>query len=195
MPPEEKRISLRLESIRFPSQIRESEAVLKPETLKPPSETTKPRTAEPVSEPLKPYPAAKPVSVPVPMSEPVTITAQPKAPAIAQPPKPTPAVQRPEPKPEPKKEYKYPYQEQVQSILKGRQSYPRTAKKLKQQGEVRLSFDLVPSGEAKNITIIQSSGFDALDQAAIELVRSASPLLPKPEESVKIVVPLEYVLN
>lgn len=195
IPKKYNRIAFKLENISFPvSSPRHDVPAPKPENLKPQPETPKPLSTKPVQEPIKTVQTPVSVSVPVPLSEPLSVPVVSKTPAVAALPKPAPVVARPEPKPEPKKEYSYPYQEKVQSILEGRKNYPKNAKKLKQQGEVKLSFDLTPSGEAKSIMITKSSGFNSLDEAAIELVRSSASLFPKPEESVKINLPIEYVL-
>jgi protein TonB len=93
----------------------------------------------------------------------------------------------------PKDEYVYAEKAKVQEILDQRKIFPRIASKLKQYGEVTVSFDFTPSGEANNIRIIKSSGYDSLDDAAKELIKTSVSLFPKPRENVPVTVPIEYM--
>jgi TonB family protein len=49
-------------------------------------------------------------------------------------------------------------------------SYPPIAVRLNHQGEVALSFTIAEGGTVKNVTVVKSSGYDELDQAAIACV-------------------------
>ena len=53
--------------------------------------------------------------------------------------------------------------------------YPEMAQELNQTGVVTVTFTLEPSGEIKGLVIINSSGYEDLDQAAQEAVLSAQP--------------------
>lgn len=88
------------------------------------------------------------------------------------------------PQPEPKPEYKYPHKNEAQSILKQNIVCTKNMKRLKLRGVVFLSFDLSPDGEAKHITITQSSGSELLDEAVEQQIKTLAPLLPKPAETV-----------
>lgn len=92
-----------------------------------------------------------------------------------------------------KEEYVYTHSAKVQEILNQRKIFPKNARKLDQYGEVLVRFDFTPNGEATNIRIIKSSGFDMLDNAAKELIKTSSSLFPKPQETVPINVPIEYM--
>lgn len=88
------------------------------------------------------------------------------------------------PPPEPKQEYKYPHKSQAQSILKDNIVCTKNMKRLKLRGTVFLSFDLTVEGEAKRITVTQSSGSEILDEAVTQQIKTIAPLLPKPAETV-----------
>jgi len=60
--------------------------------------------------------------------------------------------------------------------------YPPTAQRLGQEGNVGLRFTVDSSGTVSGLIIDASSGFSSLDNAALEAVRSASPLTPPPSE-------------
>ncbi len=55
-------------------------------------------------------------------------------------------------------------------------SYPRIARERGIEGEVRLRFQLTPSGSIEKIEIIRSSGYEILDKASIWAVYRAVPL-------------------
>jgi len=60
--------------------------------------------------------------------------------------------------------------------------YPPTAQRLGQEGDVGLKFTVDSSGTVSGLIIDTSSGISSLDNAALEAVRSASPLTPPPSE-------------
>ena len=69
------------------------------------------------------------------------------------------------------------------------------AQKLKMQGDVRVSFSLEKDGSVANVKVIESSGFDILDDDAVALINKTASSFPKPTKSVRISVPLSYVLR
>lgn len=75
--------------------------------------------------------------------------------------------------------------------------YPRVARMNGWQGKVVLRVVIKDDGHLHDVLIVKSSGFDALDQAAVEAVRRACPLklhheLGRP--SVVMHVPVSYTL-
>ena len=60
------------------------------------------------------------------------------------------------------------------------------------EGVVRLRFRLAPSGAVEKIEIIQSSGYDILDNASVGAVYRAVPM---PYVSGWIEMPMKYVLK
>lgn len=64
----------------------------------------------------------------------------------------------------------------------GKLNYPEEAKRRKIYGDLRLTVALLSDGTVENIQIQRSSGHKFLDDAAIRIVRLASPFAPFPEE-------------
>jgi len=62
--------------------------------------------------------------------------------------------------------------EKIQDALE----YPPLARLLETDGDALIRFDIDPSGNAKNIRVVQSSGHDRLDISAVRAVETASPL-------------------
>lgn len=67
------------------------------------------------------------------------------------------------------------------AILKNK-SYPRQAKRKKQQGTVVLRFRLLPDGEVENLVVKQGSGNKSLDNAAIKAVNKVRKFDAFPDE-------------
>lgn len=68
--------------------------------------------------------------------------------------------------------------EALHNAIAKAQYYPQMALLLKQHGQVQVQFTLAPDGTISNISIFQSSGFNLLDQAAINAVKNISPFKP-----------------
>ncbi len=71
-------------------------------------------------------------------------------------------------------------------------SYPRLARERGIEGVVHLRFKLASSGAVDKIEILQSSGFEILDNASIGAVYRAAPL---PYVSGWVEMPMKYVLK
>jgi protein TonB len=63
----------------------------------------------------------------------------------------------------------------------GNLNYPEEARRAQLYGSLRLLVALNPSGEIVDIRILQSSGHNLLDQAAVNIVNLAAPFEPFPE--------------
>ncbi len=79
------------------------------------------------------------------------------------------------------------------------QRYPRRAKRKNQQGTVKVSFTLSPSGNTSLILIVDSSGTKSLDAEAKKMLLRASPLPAFPPQlsrtAMNITVPIAFVLQ
>ena len=84
------------------------------------------------------------------------------------------------------------------SLLATRQQYPRLAAMRRWEGEVRLRVHIAMKGNIVSILLVQSSGFELLDQAAIRLVEACNQLPPLPPalqgHDFDILVPVQYRL-
>lgn len=63
----------------------------------------------------------------------------------------------------------------------GNINYPEQARRSSIYGSLRMLVALRPDGSVANIEILQSSGHNILDQAAVEIVTLAAPFEPFPE--------------
>ena len=78
--------------------------------------------------------------------------------------------------------------EEIQKVKR----YPKMAKRLKKQGRVDICFDLLPSGEAKNIQT--SRAHPLLQKGAYKTIIEASSNFPKPKKKIKVCTNINYKL-
>ncbi len=64
----------------------------------------------------------------------------------------------------------------------GNLNYPADARRHKLYGSLRLMVAILPNGRIKEIELLESSGHPSLDDAAIRIVRLASPYAPFPDD-------------
>lgn len=162
----------------------------------------------PVAKPIPPTPVLKPAQPTNPVKK--TVLEQPK-PIIAAPQQPVPAAtvvssKAPETPPlitakvspsVPKQQENYEEENlgRIRTILKDRLIYPKNAVRLKQQGEVTVTFTLETNREVSQITVTKSSGFELLDDAAKNLILNSASEFPKPSKTVRITLPIGYNLR
>ena len=70
------------------------------------------------------------------------------------------------------------YRRKLNRLIAQKKTYPRKAKRMGQQGVVRVSFVVLNNGKIRNIKITKSSGSRSLDKAAKKLIQKISGLLP-----------------
>lgn len=75
-----------------------------------------------------------------------------------------------------------PYLNEVQRMIDRETYYPREAAPLGIEGSVQFQIAVGRTGELLSITIVQSSGASILDDAAIQILRRASPFPPLPSD-------------
>jgi periplasmic protein TonB len=195
----------------------EIELVSKPE---PPVAQPEPVQPEPVQpeppkpEPIKPKVLPKPVIKPAPSEikeEPATVTPPPTtqteviavAPKPEAPPSPippAPVVTKPIAPTQVEVDTAYEgYGNTLWSAISKYKKYPRVAQMRGWQGEVIVELLLDGNGKLKSKRIIQNSGYDSLDQQALEMVDKAAPFPPPPEalrgSSFTIKVPIPFKLE
>ncbi|MEJ6517912.1 MAG: energy transducer TonB [Pseudomonadales bacterium] len=64
----------------------------------------------------------------------------------------------------------------------GNLNYPAEARKNKLYGSLRVMVAILPDGSLKEVKLLESSGEPVLDEAAIRIVRLASPFAPFPDD-------------
>jgi protein TonB len=87
----------------------------------------------------------------------------------------------------------------VQAKVNAAKQYPSEARLAEQEGQVRVSFIIQRNGQPDRIRIVQSSGHEALDQAATATITRAAPFLPFPESvsapAVQVTVTVSFKLR
>ncbi len=88
------------------------------------------------------------------------------------------------------------YLNKLRNLIEDKKIYPNSAKRLKQQGRVIVSFLITKEGNFKNISLKDSSKYKKLNKAALELLNNISKFEPIPDELGKnkwvIEIPINY---
>ncbi len=73
--------------------------------------------------------------------------------------------------------------------------YPNISARTRQSGINIVEFILMPNGDIKDLKLIDSSQYTALDQNSVNTIRIAYKDYPKPSEPTKIRIYVNYILN
>ena len=173
------------QKIQPPQPLQKQTPVPIPKNISAPSVISTQAKPLPVATHLTPLPIAPVIPQPIPVSTPAiptkTVIPTPQPPS-------TPPINV-------EKEFINEHLGEIRGLLLQNLKYPKMAQKLKMQGEVRIAFSLNSDGSVEDIKIIESSGFDLLDEDARTLIEKTASRFPKPSKSVRISVPLSYVLR
>lgn len=139
---------------------------------------------------------------PIPEQEPVALSIGEALAVVAEapPPKVAPApVEEPKPSADSVKKVMRSYLGALKRQLEKGKAYPATARRLKQEGTVRVRFTILDDGSLENIEIAESSRYSSLDNSAKEAVERMARFEPIPEilnkKSWRIEIPVKYKLN
>lgn len=88
-----------------------------------------------------------------------------------------------------------PFLAAIKSAINDNHIYPRTAKRLRQQGNVLVGFIWTKDMELKGLKILKSSQHKALNEAALATITAAAKSFPKHDKTVQIQIPLVYKIN
>ncbi len=133
----------------------------------------------------------QPKPQPVPLPKPPVPEAKPTPQALPQPPKVTaPKVEKPKPAapitppapPQPDPHLLATFNDQVLGAVQAAVQYPFAARMAHMQGRTRVRFNYL-DGVVSNVTVVTTSGYDILDDAAIQAVMNAH--YPTPPASLK----------
>jgi protein TonB len=210
--------NFKFDAIKTPA-ILEVELVKKPEP--PPPPIVPPEPIQPQPKVIQPKPLPKPVTKPLPTPvvekvEPIVeqptptpppdvIAVAPKAeaaPPVHTVPTPVPVKQEPPPSPVNQADIddaRGKYGNALWNAISKHKKYPKIAQMRGWQGEAIVELLLDGGGKIKSKKIAQSSGYEALDKQALEMVEKAQPF-PAPPEALRgnnftITVPVPFKLE
>nr|WP_315519354.1 energy transducer TonB [uncultured Campylobacter sp.] len=83
----------------------------------------------------------------------------------------------------------------VIAAVKKYKNYPSNARRMKHQGVVEVRFLLKTDGSIDELKVTKSSGFESLDNGALENVKKASSEFPKPKEARYLRFPIAFTLR
>jgi protein TonB len=87
------------------------------------------------------------------------------------------------------------YRQLISAQIRKYQDYPPIAKRRRWEGTTVVELQFTAEGKVADIFVFEKSGHEILDEAAVKMVRSASPL-PTPPEGLRIVhVPIKFRLD
>ncbi|GHR38683.1 hypothetical protein VN1260_08140 [Helicobacter pylori] len=83
----------------------------------------------------------------------------------------------------------------IQTAISSKNRYPKMAQIRGIEGEVLVSFVINPDGSVTDIKVVKSNTTDILNHAALDAIKNAAHLFPKPEETVHLKIPIAYSLK
>lgn len=83
----------------------------------------------------------------------------------------------------------------VIAAVKKHKNYPSNARRMRHQGVVEVRFLLKTDGSIDELKVTKSSGFESLDNGALENVKKASSEFPKPKEARYLRFPIAFTLR
>jgi protein TonB len=137
-------------------------------------------------EPLpEPRTEVRPEPLPVPRVEPPpppVAEATVQSPAVAAPTPPQPVAPKAQPESVRELALVQKYKDSISTLIRSHKNYPIVAKRRGWEGTTVVGLTLAPDGNVKSISVIETSGRDILDQAALTMVKRAGTLPRAPEE-------------
>ena len=176
-----------------------------PELVRPePAPAVPPAKPQPKAVPMVTERARSEFKLPQPPRIETNVAPQPQAEPTETPPvAPLPAAPTPAPvvvaKAAPDSALLDSYGKTLSSLIAKYQRYPRIAQLRSWQGTAQVLLSVSAAGRMVNVVILRSSGFEVLDDQALEMVRQATPL-PQPPEALRgreftVMVPIVFKLN
>jgi protein TonB len=91
------------------------------------------------------------------------------------------------------------YRARLQAAIEANKTYPRRARRLRQQGSVVVAFEVKKNGSIMNLEVASPSDSEILDTAALKTVQKVSGLFPLPDElnrtEWRFTIPINYYLR
>jgi protein TonB len=83
----------------------------------------------------------------------------------------------------------------ISNIVQRHINYPPIARRMGWEGKVLVSFVLEPNGDIRDLKVIKSCGYEALDKEALDAIRRSYRDFPKPPVSVMVKLPINFRLE
>lgn len=157
--------------------------------LEPPPQLVLQAPKPPPPKPAPPTPVA-PKPAPPATTTPAPAPTSPLPPALTAPAPPPAAARQAAPDPR--------YVDRLAAAIERERDYPVAARRRGEQGRVTLAIVIATSGRLISAEVVGSSGFDALDKAALGMVRRAAlpPLTPGlGAESASFTIPIVFAVR
>jgi protein TonB len=87
------------------------------------------------------------------------------------------------------------YRQIISAKIKQYEEYPPVAKRRHWEGTTVVQLRFTPEGKVADISVVEKSGHDILDEAAMKMIRNASPLPVPPEGLRTVLVPIKFRLD
>ena len=91
------------------------------------------------------------------------------------------------------------YKAQLLAWLQQHKRYPKTAERRRQQGIAVVAFTVAADGRVSEVALVEGSGYAALDEEALAVLRRAAPLPPFPKglanQPMSLVLPVAFTLR
>jgi protein TonB len=128
------------------------------------------------------------VIAPAVQNPPAPVQQAPAPPVVAVPPKPV--------DPNRERAVTEQYRQMISAwIKKYGDQYPPLAKKRHWEGTTVVQLQFTSEGKVADISVVEKSGHDILDDAAIKMIRNAAPLPVPPEGLRTVLVPIRFRLD
>lgn len=87
------------------------------------------------------------------------------------------------------------YVKEVKKLIAEKSFYPQSAKRRGLEGTVNVSFSVSSDGVLYDVAISKPSGFNLLDDNALSIVKSVSPLPAPPRGDLRLELPLVFSIK
>ena len=87
------------------------------------------------------------------------------------------------------------YRQIISAKIKRYEEYPPVARRRHWVGTTVVQLRLTPEGKVTDISVVEKSGYEILDEAAVKMIRNASPLPIPPEGLRTVLVPIKFRLD
>ncbi|ADD68363.1 TonB family protein [Denitrovibrio acetiphilus DSM 12809] len=85
--------------------------------------------------------------------------------------------------------------DKIRHKIKNNLSYPSAARRMGWTGVVKVEICLSPVGQLKNITILDSSGYKALDKIVLKSINKSAPFNVSFNKDIIISLPVSFTIN